>query len=80
MTQNNRFADRALSPEIKKSLDGAGILVTGGTGSFGQAFVKELLKFANPSRLVIFSRDEQKQFDMEQRISSAVHPCLRYFI
>jgi UDP-N-acetylglucosamine 4,6-dehydratase len=80
MTQNNRFADRALSPEIKKSLDGAGILVTGGTGSFGQAFVKELLKFANPSRLVIFSRDEQKQFDMEQRFSSAVHPCLRYFI
>jgi UDP-N-acetylglucosamine 4,6-dehydratase len=80
MNNLNRFAERAFSPEIKKSLDGAGILVTGGTGSFGQAFVKELLNLANPSRLVIYSRDEQKHFDMEQRLNPSDHPCLRYFV
>ena len=37
------------------------ILITGGTGSFGQAFVRGLLKVNQPRRLVIFSRDEQKQ-------------------
>jgi UDP-N-acetylglucosamine 4,6-dehydratase len=80
MNQINRFAERASSPEIKSMLDGAGILITGGTGSFGQAFVKELLELVDPSRLVIFSRDEQKHFDMEQRFSSDQHPCLRYFV
>ena len=78
--ENIRFASRALSQEIKDLLEGASILVTGGTGSFGQVFVREVLKLAKPSRLVVYSRDEQKHFDMEQRLSPADHPCLRYFV
>ena len=44
------------------------ILITGGTGSFGNAFIKNILdKFPNINRLVIFSRDELKQWEMQQR-------------
>lgn len=53
------------------------ILLTGGTGSFGQAFTQWLLKTHPPKALRIFSRDEYKQFLMRQKFS---HPCLRYFI
>ncbi len=56
---------------------GKAVLVTGGTGSFGQAFVKKLLKDDEVRKLVIFSRDELKQFEMAERISS---PKLRYFL
>lgn len=61
-------------------LDGKSILVTGGTGSFGQAFIQEALEQAKPARLVIYSRDEQKQFEMAQRFRPEVHRCLRYFM
>lgn len=61
-------------------LNNSSILVTGGTGSFGQAFVREVLDRSTPSRLVIYSRDEQKQVEMAQRLSPDNHPCLRYFI
>ena len=54
------------------------ILVTGGTGSFGHAFVKMTLEKYNPSRLVIFSRDEMKQWEMA-KIFNADGP-VRYFI
>jgi len=57
--------------------NGASLLVTGGTGSFGRAFIKMVLEHYKPKRLIVFSRDELKQFEMEQDIS---HPCLRYFI
>jgi UDP-N-acetylglucosamine 4,6-dehydratase (inverting) len=57
------------------------ILVTGGTGSFGKAFITTLLKeLPDLQRLVIFSRDELKQFEMSQELSSARYPCLRYFL
>lgn len=57
------------------------ILVTGGTGSFGKAFIKTLLKeLPDLQRLVIFSRDELKQFEMSQELSSEKYPCLRYFL
>jgi UDP-N-acetylglucosamine 4,6-dehydratase len=46
--------------------DGSSLLVTGGTGSFGQVFVRTLLARHKPRRVVIFSRDEQKQYEMEQ--------------
>src|ERR1035437_3668029 len=59
------------------SLDGAAILITGGTGSFGQAFVQRILSHHRPSRLVIYSRDELKQFEMQQKFSA---DSLRYFI
>lgn len=57
------------------------ILITGGTGSFGHAFVQAVLK-REPSieRLVIYSRDELKQFEMSQKFSDREYPGLRYFI
>lgn len=61
-------------------LDGKSILITGGTGSFGKAFVKRVLEISKPARLIIFSRDELKQFEMAQDLSTAQYPCLRYFI
>jgi UDP-N-acetylglucosamine 4,6-dehydratase len=62
------------------NLDGKSILVTGGTGSFGQAFVGRVLESQKPSRLIIFSRDETKQWEMAAKLRPDEHPCLRYFI
>lgn len=62
------------------NLDGAQILVTGGTGSFGKAFVRWVLARYKPARLVIFSRDELKQFEMAQEFPVTKYPCMRYFI
>lgn len=53
------------------------ILITGGTGSFGQAYVKRLLKQNEYSRIIIFSRDEMKQWEMENRLDDS---RLRFFI
>lgn len=53
------------------------VLITGGTGSFGKKFTEIMLKKYRPKKLIIFSRDELKQFEMQQRFSD---PCLRYFI
>ncbi len=59
-------------------LEGASILVTGGTGSFGKAFIAELLANHNPKRVVIFSRDELKQYECRQLFGD--DPRLRWFI
>ena len=48
----------------KEALDNKTILVTGGTGSFGHQVVEKILEVANPKEIIIFSRDEKKQFDM----------------
>ena len=57
------------------------ILITGGTGSFGKEWVRHILKkYKKIKRLVIFSRDELKQFEMEQEFSIKKYPCMRYFI
>ena len=57
------------------------VLVTGGTGSFGQAFVRTVLqRCPDVSRLVVYSRDELKQFEMEQHFPAASYPNLRFFI
>lgn len=56
------------------------ILITGGTGSFGKKFVEIVLKKYKPKRLVIYSRDELKQYEMSQQFPSKESPCLRYFI
>jgi len=61
-------------------LDGKSILITGGTGSFGQRFVERVLARYRPQRLIIFSRDELKQYEMSRRFSPQQHRCLRYFI
>jgi UDP-N-acetylglucosamine 4,6-dehydratase len=56
------------------------VLITGGTGSFGKRFTEILLKHHAPRKLVIFSRDELKQFEMAQHFPFARHPQLRFFI
>jgi UDP-N-acetylglucosamine 4,6-dehydratase/5-epimerase len=61
----------------KHSLDGASILVTGGTGSFGQAFVQRLFAEHRPARVIVYSRDELKQYEMQQRFQQDE---LRFFI
>lgn len=62
-------------------LSGKSILITGGTGSFGRAFTKVILgRYPDIRRLVIFSRDELKQFEMSQEFDTKQHPALRYFI
>ncbi len=62
-------------------LNGKSILLTGGTGSFGKCFVARILKdFPEIKRLVVFSRDELKQFEMAQKFSTQEYPQLRYFI
>lgn len=61
-------------------LNGKSILITGGTGSFGQEMVRQVLAGYTPKRLIIFSRDELKQYEMAQRYSPSIFRCLRYFI
>lgn len=58
-------------------LDKSSILITGGTGSFGRQFVRTILNRYKPERLIIYSRDELKQFEMEQEFNLE---CMRYFI
>jgi UDP-N-acetylglucosamine 4,6-dehydratase len=62
------------------SLDDRSILVTGGTGSFGRRFVASVIKRYKPRRLIVFSRDEMKQFEMAQQFPEQDYPMLRYFI
>ena len=62
-------------------LNNQSILVTGGTGSFGKAFAHTVLqRYPGIKRLVIYSRDELKQFEMAQTLNDKVHPGIRYFI
>jgi UDP-N-acetylglucosamine 4,6-dehydratase/5-epimerase len=56
------------------------ILITGGTGSFGKAITQVILDNYNPSKLIIFSRDEMKQFEMSQDWNEENYPCIRYFL
>lgn len=56
------------------------ILITGGTGSFGKKCTEIILKKYKPKKLIIFSRDELKQFEMEKIFSDKTYDCIRYFI
>ena len=53
------------------------IMITGGTGSFGKHFVKKILDLYKPKKLIVYSRDELKQFEMQKDFNK---PCLRYFL
>ncbi|WP_348945385.1 UDP-N-acetylglucosamine 4,6-dehydratase (inverting) [Chitinibacter sp. FCG-7] len=57
--------------------NGKSLLITGGTGSFGKQFIRTLLAKYQPARVVVFSRDELKQFEMQQEFNA---PCMRYFL
>ena len=59
---------------------GKSVLITGGTGSFGHKFTEILLNEHAPRRLIVFSRDELKQYEMQQDFNSARYPAMRYFI
>jgi UDP-N-acetylglucosamine 4,6-dehydratase len=56
------------------------ILITGGTGSFGNKFVRHALDKLNPAKLIVFSRDELKQFEMQQIFPESKYPAMRYFL
>lgn len=61
-------------------LNDKSIFVTGGTGSFGQALTQFILANFKPRKLIIYSRDELKQYEMEQHFPVSAHPCIRFFI
>jgi UDP-N-acetylglucosamine 4,6-dehydratase len=67
-----------LTPE--PDLNGQSILVTGGTGSFGQEFVRTVLRRYKPARLIIYSRDELKQYEMQHDRDFAGTSALRFFL
>ena len=58
--------------------DGASLLITGGTGSFGKAFLERILNERNPARVVVYSRDELKQYEMRQKFGD--DPRVRFFL
>lgn len=62
------------------AFEGRSVLVTGGTGSFGHRFIKTLLREAKPRRVVVYSRDEFKQYEMQQALGEASGGRLRFFI
>lgn len=57
--------------------DGKSVLITGGTGSFGQKCIEILLQRFKPKRVIVFSRDELKQFEMQEKFNA---PAMRYFL
>jgi len=79
--------DEAAEPAALRSftqpwldLNEKAVLVTGGTGSFGKHFVRTVIDQYKPRRLIIFSRDELKQYEMQQIFPMDQHPFMRYFI
>ncbi len=61
-------------------LDNSIILITGGTGSFGKKCIEIILKHSKPKKLIVFSRDELKQFEMSYYFNDIQYKCIRYFI
>ena len=66
----------APTPNISKK----SLLITGGTGSFGRAFVAKVLSDFAPRKLIVFSRDELKQSEMMLEFPPSKYPCIRYFL
>ena len=68
----------------KLDLDGKVILVTGGTGSFGRRFIETVLERSRPRKLIVYSRDELKQSEMQLDLAERFAPdqlsCLRFFL
>jgi UDP-N-acetylglucosamine 4,6-dehydratase len=61
-------------------LNGKTVLITGGTGSFGKKFTEIVLSRYRPKKLIIFSRDELKQYEMSQQFPDSKYSCIRFFI
>lgn len=64
----------------KMNLDKQRVLITGGTGSFGRQFIRMTIEQRSPERLVVFSRDELKQSQLQQEFPQSRYPFMRYFI
>lgn len=64
----------------RQQINGKSILITGGTGSFGRTFVKRVLAEGNPKKVIIFSRDEWKQWEMKRSDPLYEDPRIRYFL
>lgn len=81
-----KTVDAALLPAFRDfrdpraDLNGKTVLVTGGTGSFGKAFVRQVCQDFRPRKLIVFSRDELKQYEMQQEFPVERHSFMRYFI
>ena len=65
---------------MKKILDNKSILITCGTGSFGKKLVEIVLKKFKPKKIIIYSRDELKQFEMSHQFPETKHRSIRYFL
>jgi UDP-N-acetylglucosamine 4,6-dehydratase len=76
----DKFLDPELHEKCKVLFKDASILVTGGTGSFGQTFIRTLLEFYEPRRVIVLSRDELKQSEMQKEFSVQKYPAMRYFL
>src|SRR5574337_1589257 len=61
----------------KSMFNNKSILITGGTGSFGKQYIRTILTHYQPKKLIIYSRDELKQFELAQAFNA---DCMRYFI
>ena len=71
----------AIPDTVNSMLHNSSILITGGTGSFGKKFVGTVLeRYPTIQRLVVFSRDELKQFEMAQEFPTSRYPAMRYFL
>ena len=70
---------RDFAPE-NLNLDGKSIFVTGGTGSFGKQFIKTVMENYKPARVIVFSRDELKQYELSQIFPEKEYPALRLFL
>ena len=84
--ENDEDAARPAAPALRDftqpwlDLNDKAVLVTGGTGSFGKHFVRTVINQYKPRRIIIFSRDELKQYEMQQLFPIEQHPFMRYFI
>ena len=62
-------------------LNNKSVLITGGTGSFGKQFIKTIIqRYPNAKKIIIYSRDELKQFEIQQQYPRKEFPQLRFFI
>ena len=69
-----------LLPNVADLVNNKVIFITGGTGSFGNELTEVLLTKYKPRKIIIFSRDEFKQFTMKQKFPESKFPCMRYFV
>ena len=71
---------RVINDKAYSFFDDKSVLITGGTGSFGNLFIKNVLERSKPRRVIVYSRDEFKQYEMQQRFDLHDYPAIRYFI